>query len=76
MSDNKAFAGLAGVTARPTGYINFTLFYRNYDKNIRIFSPTPTLKAVVDKAKKASISECRLPLRLIGTYWFTPTSSA
>ena len=32
MSDNKAFAGLVGVTARPTGYINFTLFYRNYDK--------------------------------------------
>lgn len=32
MSDNLAFAGLAGVTVRPAGYINFTLSYRNYDK--------------------------------------------
>ena len=30
MSSNKAFAGLAGLTAKPTGYINFTLSYRNY----------------------------------------------
>ncbi len=32
MSNNKAFAGLVGITAKPTGYINFTLLYRNYDK--------------------------------------------
>ena len=30
-SDNGAFAGLAGVTVKPTGYIDFTFFYRNYD---------------------------------------------
>lgn len=30
MSGNKAFAGLAGVTVKPSGYIDFTLMYRNY----------------------------------------------
>ncbi|MBR4390907.1 MAG: hypothetical protein IKT08_02225 [Bacteroidales bacterium] len=30
MSDNAAFAGLLGMTAKPAGYINFTLLYRNY----------------------------------------------
>ena len=30
MSDNKAFSGLAGMTFKPTGYIDFTLLYRNY----------------------------------------------
>ena len=30
ISDNKAFAGLAGVTFKPAGYIDFTLLYRNY----------------------------------------------
>lgn len=30
MSDNKSLAGLAGMTAKPTGYIDFTLMYRNY----------------------------------------------
>ena len=32
MSSNKAMAGLLGLTVSPTGYINFTLSYRNYDK--------------------------------------------
>lgn len=31
-SDNGAFAGVAGMTVKPAGYINFTLLYRNYDK--------------------------------------------
>ena len=31
-SDNGAWAGLAGMTMKPTGYINFSLLYRNYDK--------------------------------------------
>ena len=30
MSGNRAFAGLAGVTVKPAGYIDFTLLYRNY----------------------------------------------
>lgn len=30
MSGNKAFAGLAGMTFKPAGYIDFTLMYRNY----------------------------------------------
>lgn len=30
MSDNKSFAGMAGMTAKPTGFIDFTLMYRNY----------------------------------------------
>ena len=30
MSGNMAFAGLAGVTVKPAGYIDFTLLYRNY----------------------------------------------
>ena len=30
MSDNMAFAGLAGMTFKPAGYIDFTLMYRNY----------------------------------------------
>ena len=30
MSGNRAFAGLAGVTVKPSGYIDFTLLYRNY----------------------------------------------
>lgn len=32
MSGNRAFAGLAGVTIKPAGYIDFTLLYRNYGK--------------------------------------------
>ena len=31
-SDNGALAGLAGMTVKPKGYINFSLLYRNYDK--------------------------------------------
>lgn len=31
-SDNGAFAGLAGITVKPAGYLNFSLLYRNYDK--------------------------------------------
>ena len=31
-SDNGAFAGLVGMTMKPTGYINFSILYRNYDK--------------------------------------------
>lgn len=31
-SDNGAFAGLTGVTVKPTGYIDFSVLYRNYDK--------------------------------------------
>lgn len=31
-SDNGAWAGLVGTTFKPTGYINFSLLYRNYDK--------------------------------------------
>lgn len=31
-SDNGAFGGLAGLTIKPAGYLNFTLLYRNYDK--------------------------------------------
>ena len=30
MSDHKAFAGLAGATFKPAGYIDFTMMYRNY----------------------------------------------
>lgn len=30
MSGNEAFAGVAGLTVKPAGYIDFTLFYRNY----------------------------------------------
>lgn len=33
MSDNKGFAGLIGTTIQPTGYIEFTILYRNYAKN-------------------------------------------
>lgn len=29
-SGDKAFAGLAGMTVKPAGYIDFTLLYRNY----------------------------------------------
>lgn len=32
MSGTNGFAGLVGLTASPTGYINFTLTYRNYGK--------------------------------------------
>ncbi len=32
MSSNKAFARLMGLTVSPTGYINFTMLYRNYDR--------------------------------------------
>lgn len=32
MSGTSGFAGLVGLTASPTGYINFTLTYRNYSK--------------------------------------------
>ena len=32
MSGTTGFAGLVGLTASPTGYINFTLTYRNYGK--------------------------------------------
>lgn len=31
-SDNGAFAGLVGMNMKPTGYINFSVLYRNYDK--------------------------------------------
>lgn len=31
-SSNGAFAGLVGMTMKPTGYINFSVLYRNYDK--------------------------------------------
>ena len=31
-SDNGAFAGLLGMTMKPTGYIDFSVLYRNYDK--------------------------------------------
>ncbi len=30
MSENQALAGLAGMTCKPTGYINFSIMYRNY----------------------------------------------
>ena len=30
MSGNRAFAGLAGLTVKPAGYIDFTLLFRNY----------------------------------------------
>lgn len=33
MSDNKAFAGLIGSTVQVTGYIDFTVLYRNYAKD-------------------------------------------
>lgn len=33
MSDNKAFAGLIGSTVQVTGYIDFTILYRNYAKD-------------------------------------------
>lgn len=33
MSNNKGLAGLIGVTFQPTGYIEFTLLYRNYAKD-------------------------------------------
>ena len=32
ISDNKAFAGLAGSTIQAAGYIDLTILYRNYDK--------------------------------------------
>lgn len=32
MSGTTGFAGIVGMTASPTGYINFTLTYRNYGK--------------------------------------------
>ena len=36
-SDNGAFAGLAGMSMKPTGYINFSLLYRNYGKRYQSF---------------------------------------
>lgn len=33
MSDNKGLAGIIGTTIQPTGYIEFTLLYRNYAKD-------------------------------------------
>lgn len=36
-SDNRAFAGVAGMTMKPTGYINFSVIYRNYDKRYQSF---------------------------------------
>ena len=33
MSNNKGTAGLIGTTIQPTGYIEFTILYRNYAKN-------------------------------------------
>ncbi len=33
MSDNKGKAGLIGTTIQPTGYIEFTILYRNYAKD-------------------------------------------
>lgn len=41
MSFNKAFAGLVGLTVRPTGYINFTALYRNYDKRYQNLIASP-----------------------------------
>lgn len=41
MSDNMAFAGLLGFTAKPAGYINFTLSYRNYDKRYQNLLANP-----------------------------------
>lgn len=32
-SDNGAMAGLIGMTAKPIGYVNFSLLYRNYAKS-------------------------------------------
>lgn len=31
-SDNGALAGLIGMTAKPKGYVDFSVLYRNYDK--------------------------------------------
>lgn len=36
-SDNGAFAGLVGMTMNPTGYISFSVLYRNYDKRYQSF---------------------------------------
>lgn len=33
MSNNNAFAGLIGTTIQPTGYIEFSILYRNYAKD-------------------------------------------
>ena len=33
MSNNKGIAGLIGTTIQPTGYIEFTILYRNYAKD-------------------------------------------
>ena len=32
-SDNKGYAGLVGASFQPTGYIDFTILYRNYAKD-------------------------------------------
>ena len=37
MSDNKAPAVLLGTTVQPAGYIDFTVFYRYYDKKYQNF---------------------------------------
>lgn len=36
-SDNGAWAGLVGMTMKPTGYINFSALYRNYDKRYQSY---------------------------------------
>lgn len=36
-SDNGAMAGLIGMTAKPKGYIDFSILYRNYDKHYQSF---------------------------------------
>lgn len=36
-SDNGAFAGLIGMTMKPRGYIDFSVLYRNYDKDYQSF---------------------------------------
>lgn len=36
-NDNNAFAGLLGMTMKPKGYINFSILYRNYDKQYQNF---------------------------------------
>lgn len=37
MSDNKSIAGILGLTVSPTGYINFSLLFRKYDKKYQNF---------------------------------------
>lgn len=41
MSSNKAFASLVGLTVQPTGYLNFTALYRNFDKRYQNLLSSP-----------------------------------